>query len=304
MSTVSTSCDRLRSWRRRQRSRGELSLPLGRLPRARAGRHRARPPPRARPAAPRRQRDNVLLTSSGDAMLADSWRRMPRRAHRAGGRARARGGGGALAEPPNARLPRARALRRDVRRGGRRWGVGLLVWELLAGRQPYRGRSSDEQPSAPPRRAPELHGDSVGRDLDVSADAVALVQALLSRDVTARRRAGRGDAARAPLFAEHAHGAAAARRRARRRRRRVAGAPRSGLRARRRSTALRSLSTSFAHSGEHGAALGSARRSSCAFEVRVDQPQRAARARRRRRRIGLVRGLMLEDSLSIAPMEL
>ena len=59
------------------------------------------------------------------------------------------------------------------------------MWELLTGRQPYRGRSSDESRALLRGAPPELHGDSVGELLDVSADAVALVQALLSRDVAA-----------------------------------------------------------------------------------------------------------------------
>ena len=87
----------------------------------------------------------------------------------------------------DARLPRARALRRDVRRGGR-LGVGLLVsrYQAPAVPRPLVGR----EPSAPPRRAARAARRQRGRAPRRLADAVALVQALLSRDVTARRWAG------------------------------------------------------------------------------------------------------------------
>ena len=143
--------------------------------------------------------DNVLLTSSGDAMLADLGAACSA-AHTAPANAARRRRRRSLPGTHGYRAPELF----DATYGEEVdwWGVGLLVWELLTGRQPYRGRSSDESRALLRGAPPELHGDSVGELLDVSADAVALVQALLSRDVAARRRAGELATLRAhPFFA-------------------------------------------------------------------------------------------------------
>ena len=63
------------------------------------------------------------------------------------------------------------------------WGVGLLVWELLTGRQPYRGRSSDESRALLRGAPPELHErHRVGGHVEQLAHACLLYTSPSPRD--------------------------------------------------------------------------------------------------------------------------